>query len=91
MLLLCNDGEISKYTRADSRQRLGKHVPAATNTYAAIEVLLEGVSSTRSVPRSYKEENSGNQFSSVRKSVKKKCPVGREPPFREDLSPEAEE
>jgi hypothetical protein len=31
-----------------SRQRLGKHVAAATDTHAAIEVLLETVLSTRS-------------------------------------------
>jgi hypothetical protein len=30
--LLCKDHEISKYTRDVSRQRLGKDVPAATNT-----------------------------------------------------------
>jgi hypothetical protein len=41
--LLCNDREISTYTRAVSRQRLCKHVPVATNTRAAIEVLLETV------------------------------------------------
>jgi hypothetical protein len=40
-----------------SRQRLGKHVPAATETHGIIEVLLEKVSSTRSVQRSYKEDN----------------------------------
>jgi hypothetical protein len=34
--LLCNDSEISKYTIAFSRQRLGKHVPAATDTKATI-------------------------------------------------------
>jgi hypothetical protein len=36
------------------------------------------------------EDNWGNQVSSVRESVKKMT-VGREPPFREDLSAEAEE
>jgi hypothetical protein len=41
--------------RTASRQRLGKHVPAATNTHATIEVLLETVFSTRSVQRGYKE------------------------------------
>jgi hypothetical protein len=39
--LLCNDDEMSKYTRAVSRYRLGKHVPTATNTHATIEKLLE--------------------------------------------------
>jgi hypothetical protein len=29
------------YTRAVPRQRLGKHVPAATDTHATIEILLE--------------------------------------------------
>jgi hypothetical protein len=46
--------------------------------------------SARAVPRSYKEDNLGNQISSVTGSAKKKS-VGREPPFREDLSAEAEE
>jgi hypothetical protein len=40
-----------------SKQRLGKHVPAATDTHATIEILLETVFSTRSVQRSYKEDN----------------------------------
>jgi hypothetical protein len=46
------------------------------------------------VPRSYKEDNWGNQVSSVRESVKKMGSwkrVRREPPFREDFSAEAEE
>jgi hypothetical protein len=43
--------------RAVSRQRLGKHVPAATDTHATIEVLLEIVFPTRSMQRGYKEEN----------------------------------
>jgi hypothetical protein len=34
--LLRNDREISKYTRAISRQRLCKHVPAATDTNATM-------------------------------------------------------
>jgi hypothetical protein len=34
LAILCNDREISKYTRAVSGQRLGKHVPAATDTNA---------------------------------------------------------
>jgi hypothetical protein len=41
--------------RAVSRQRLGKHVPAATDIYATIWVLLETVFSTRSFPRGYKQ------------------------------------
>jgi hypothetical protein len=46
-----------------SRQRLGKHVPAATDMHATIEVLLEMVLSTRSVQRSYKEDTWGNRVS----------------------------
>jgi hypothetical protein len=38
------------------RQRLGKHVPAATNTKAKIEELLETVFSVGSVPRLYNED-----------------------------------
>jgi hypothetical protein len=41
--LLCNNRKISKYTRAVSRQRPAKHVPAATNRRETIEVLLETV------------------------------------------------
>jgi hypothetical protein len=55
--LLCNDREISKYTRAVSKQRLDKHVLATTDTHAAIQALLETVFSTQSVQRGYKEEN----------------------------------
>jgi hypothetical protein len=36
--LLCNDHEINTYARTVSRQRLGKHIPAATDTNAAIDV-----------------------------------------------------
>jgi hypothetical protein len=46
--LLCNDRDISKYTRAASMQRLGKRVPSATVTRTR-EVLLEPVFSARSV------------------------------------------
>jgi hypothetical protein len=55
---------------------------------------MNGVLPTRAVPRSYKEDNWGNQVSSVRAAVKKRDSwkrVGREQPFREDLSAEAEE
>jgi hypothetical protein len=34
--LLCNNREIRKYIRAVSRQRLGRHVPAATDTHATM-------------------------------------------------------
>jgi hypothetical protein len=43
--------------RAVSRQRLGKHVPAATDTRATIKGLLETVVSTRPVQRGYKEDS----------------------------------
>jgi hypothetical protein len=46
-LLLANGSE----TIFVSRQRLGKHVPAATDTHSTIEVLLETVFSTLSVQR----------------------------------------
>jgi hypothetical protein len=37
-----------------ARQRLGTHVPAATNTQATIEILLETMFSIRSVHGGYK-------------------------------------
>jgi hypothetical protein len=52
------------------RQRLGKHVPVATDTHATIEVLLETAFSTRSLQRGYKEDYWGNGVSSVREAVK---------------------
>jgi DNA-binding Lrp family transcriptional regulator len=58
--LLCNDGEIIKYSRDVSRQRLGKHVPAVTDTRATIEVLLEIMFYTWSVQRGYKEDKLSN-------------------------------
>jgi hypothetical protein len=48
---------ISKYTRAVYRQQFGKQVPAAKDTHATIEVLLEMLFSTQSVQRGYKEDN----------------------------------
>jgi hypothetical protein len=54
-----------------SRQRLGKHVPAAKDTHATIEVLLETVFSTLSVHKGYKEDNWGNRVTSVRKALKR--------------------
>jgi hypothetical protein len=70
---------VNKHTvacRDVSRKRLGKQVTSATDRHATIEVLLKTVFSTRSAQMSYKEDNSS---------------VGREPPFRQDLSPETEE
>jgi hypothetical protein len=77
-----------------SRQRLGKHVPAATDTHATIEVLLETVFSTRSVRRGYKEETVSPEsvlLESVKKRDRRKDAVGRESPFRCALSLEAED
>jgi hypothetical protein len=37
--LLCNNHDVGGYSRAVSWQRLGKHVPAATDTNATIEQL----------------------------------------------------
>jgi hypothetical protein len=53
-----------------SRQRLGKHVTAATNAHATIEALLETVFYTQFVLRGYHENNRGIRVSSVRESVK---------------------
>jgi hypothetical protein len=55
-----------------SRQRLGKYIPAATNTHAILEVLLETVYFTLSVQKGYKEDNWDNQVSSVWESVRKR-------------------
>jgi hypothetical protein len=46
-----------------SRQRIGKHVPAAMNTYTKIELLLETVFPTRSVQSGYEEDNWGDLVS----------------------------
>jgi hypothetical protein len=44
------------------RQRIGKHVPAATNTKTTVELLLETVFSTGSVQSGYKEDNWGERM-----------------------------
>jgi hypothetical protein len=62
----------SSETTFVSKQLLGKHIPAATNMYVTIYVLLETVFSTRSVQRGYKENNWGNRLSSIREAVKKR-------------------
>jgi hypothetical protein len=49
-------GIITAACRAVSRQGLGKHVPASTNTHSNITGLLETMFSTSSVQRGYKEE-----------------------------------
>jgi hypothetical protein len=69
--LLANGSE----TTFISRQRIDKHVPAATDTHAKIEVLLETVFSTRSMQRSYKEDNWGNRLGSLKSETVK---YGRE-------------
>jgi hypothetical protein len=79
--LLSNGSE----TTFVSRQRLCIHVPAATDTYATIEVMLETMFSTRSVQRGY------NVREAVKKRDRRKEAVGREPPFGEDLRSEAED
>jgi hypothetical protein len=55
-----------------SRQRLGKHVPAAKYTHATIEVLLERVFSTRSMQKGRKEYSWGNRVGSAREAVRKR-------------------
>jgi hypothetical protein len=52
--LLANGSEIFV-----SRQRFCKHVPAATDTHAIIEVPLETLFSTGSLQVGYKEDNWG--------------------------------
>jgi hypothetical protein len=46
-----------------SRQRIGKHVPAVTNTNTTMELLLETVCSTRFVRSDYKEDSWGDPVS----------------------------
>jgi hypothetical protein len=70
--VLCNDREISKCTKAVSRQRLSKDVPAATDTNETIEVLLETVFSALSVQRGYKTDNLGNRVIDEREALKKR-------------------
>jgi hypothetical protein len=43
------------------------------------------------VPRSYKEDNWGQSNQFCAEVCEEKCSVGRELPFKEDLSAEAEE
>jgi hypothetical protein len=47
-----------------SRQWIGKHVPAATNTNTTTELLLETVLSIRHLQSGYKENNWGDPVSS---------------------------
>jgi hypothetical protein len=59
--LLANGSE----TAFISRQRLGKHVPATTDTHVTIEVLFETALSTRSVQTGYKEDGEVSNTSTV--------------------------
>jgi hypothetical protein len=43
-------GIVEPEETAVTRRRLGKHIPAATNTHAVIEELLDAVFCMRSVP-----------------------------------------
>jgi alanine dehydrogenase len=52
--LLCNNREISKYTKAVSRQWLGNLVPTVRDRHARIYVVLETVFSTLPVQMVYK-------------------------------------
>jgi hypothetical protein len=57
-MVLGNRILISKYTQPlVGNAFANKRVPTATNPHAAIEELLEKVSSTRSVLRCYKQDN----------------------------------
>jgi hypothetical protein len=75
-----------------SRQWFGKHVPAAMDTHATKRYSWKRcflVPCKRAIRKRW-----GNRANSVRVTVKKRGSwkrVEREPPFREDLSAEAEE
>jgi hypothetical protein len=56
-----------------SRQRIGKHVPAATNTHATIELLLETVFPPWSVQMGYKEYKWSDPLSWELSPVKKRA------------------
>jgi hypothetical protein len=71
--LVCNFKNCgARETAIASEQQLSKHISAAADTQAIIELLLEMVFSTMSVQRGYKEDNLGNQVSSVWESVRKR-------------------
>jgi hypothetical protein len=80
-----------------SRQRIGKHIPAATNIHSTLELLLETVFSTRFMQRGYKGDNWGNpvswELSSAREAEERWCyssVVGYSPDSN-SVSAEAEE
>jgi hypothetical protein len=80
--------------RIVSRQWLSKHIPVRLDTHATKEGLLETVFPTWSMQKGYKEDNWGNEVSSVWDAAMKRDSwkrVGMKLLFREDLSPEAEE
>jgi hypothetical protein len=54
---ICNRRINNGVMQPISRQRIGKHVPTATNTNTTIALLLETVFSTPSVQSRYKEDN----------------------------------
>jgi hypothetical protein len=56
--LLCNRRINNGVMQPVSRQRVGKHVPAETNTNTEIELLLEKVFSIQSLQSGYKEDRS---------------------------------
>jgi hypothetical protein len=62
-LLLCNMRINNGVMQPVSRQRIGKHVPVATNTNTTIKLLLETLFSTLSVQSGYKEDNWGDPVS----------------------------
>jgi hypothetical protein len=57
---LCNKRINNGVMQPVSRQRIGKHVPAATNTHITIELLLKRVFSVRSVHSGYNDDNWGD-------------------------------
>jgi hypothetical protein len=69
--LLVNGSE----TTVVSRQWLDKHVLAAMDKHATIDVFLETVFSTLFMQRDYKEDNGGNRVIPVREPVEKSVPL----------------
>jgi hypothetical protein len=61
--LLCDKRINNGVMQPVSRQRIGRHVPAAMNTQTIIELLLETVFSIQSVQSGYKEDNWGDPVS----------------------------
>jgi hypothetical protein len=59
-----------------SMQRIGKRVPAATNTQTTIDLLLETAFYTRSVQNAYKEDKWGDRVT-CQLLVETRVPHGR--------------